>query len=111
MDLTLLHKYRAISDGLSIIEFDCNFDWYDGDHCPKFNLSLRILNCTMFELNVYNMHHSDELDDAMSDIQRQCWQNGAQTTSEDFDADDRAFIEKVSGIVANEGSKSRLTTN
>jgi hypothetical protein len=57
IELTLLHRYRDLSDGLSVVEFDFNFDWYKGDHCPKANLSLRLFNWTIFELNVYNRHH------------------------------------------------------
>lgn len=110
MELTLLHRYRDLADGLSVVEFDCNFDWYHGDHCPKFDLSLRLFNWTVFEFNIYNRHH---VEDEMSDIQRQCWSYAADWSKEDFEASDKAFIEliKNSGIVANEGSKPPLTTN
>lgn len=118
MELMLLHRYRDLSDGLSVAEFDCNFDWYHGDHCPKFDLSLRLFNWTIFEFNVYNRHHveddEDTVDINMSDIQKQCWSNyAAYWSKRDFEASDKAFIEliKNSGIVANEGSKPPSTTN
>ncbi len=60
IDLTLLHRYRDFADGLSVIEFDCNFDWYDGDHCPKADICLRLFNWTIFEFNVYNVNHADD---------------------------------------------------
>ena len=60
MELTLFHNYRSLSDGLSVVEFDCNFDWYHGDHCPKFDLSLRMFNWTIFEFNIYNRHHVED---------------------------------------------------
>ena len=117
MELMLLHRYRDLSDGLSVVEFDCNFDWYHGDHCPKFDLSLRLFNWTIFEFNVYNRHHveddEDTVDINMSDIQKQCWSNARYWAEQDFEASDKAFIEilKNSGIVANEGSKPQSTTN
>jgi hypothetical protein len=111
VELTLLHHYRDFSDGLSVVEFDCNFDWYDGDHCPKFDLSLRLFNWTIFEFNIYNRHHFVDIN--MSDIQKQCWSYTADWVEEDFEASDKAFIELVknSGIVANKGSKPLSTTN
>ena len=105
MELMLLHRYRSLSDGLSVVDFDCNFDWYHGDHCPKFDLSLRLFNWTIFEFNIYNRHHvvdEDEVGDVLLP-----W------SKEDFEASDKAFIEliKNSGIVANECSKAPPTTN
>lgn len=63
IELTLFERYRDLSDGLSVVEFDFNFDWYKGDHCPKADLSLRLFNWTIFELNVYNRHHIEEGDE------------------------------------------------
>jgi hypothetical protein len=65
IELTLLHRYRDLSDGLSVVEFNFNFDWYKGDHCPKADLSLRLFNWTIFELNVYNRHHVEDDEDEM----------------------------------------------
>jgi len=103
MELTILYRYRDLADGLSVIEFDCNFDWYHGDHCPKFNLSLRLFNWTIFEFNIYNRHHVvDEIGDVLLPWAKQ-----------DFEESDKAFIELVknSGIVANEGSKPQIASN
>jgi hypothetical protein len=59
-EFILFRNYRSLSDGISLIEFTCNLDWYDGDHCPKFDLSFRLFNWTIFEFNVYNVNHYED---------------------------------------------------
>jgi len=102
-ELTFFCNYRSLSDGLSLFEFKSDIDWYNGDHCPKADICLRLFNWTIFEFNVYNVHHAD----TMSDIQKQCWKNAAEWSEKDFKESDKAFIELVknSGIDANKGSK------
>lgn len=94
-ELTLLYKYRSLDDGLSLFEFKSDIDWYDGDHCPKADISLRLFNWTIFEFNIYNVNHADDSDDGISDIQRQCWKNAADWAKEDAAATGKAFIEQV----------------
>jgi hypothetical protein len=94
-EFTLFYKYRSLDDGLSLFEFKSDIDWYDGDHCPKADISLRLFNWTIFEFNVYNVHHAD----TMSDIQKQCWDNYHSTyTKKDFEESDKAFIEHLKQI-------------
>lgn len=59
-EFTLFYKYRSLDDGLSLFEFKSDIDWYDGDHCPKADICLRLFNWTIFEFNVYNVHHADD---------------------------------------------------
>lgn len=59
-ELSLFHQLRTFTDGISFFEFVVNFDKYIGDHTPRFNTMLVILNCTIFEFFIYNMYHLDE---------------------------------------------------
>lgn len=97
-EFSMFHKYRTLDDGLSLIELKCDIDWYDGDHCPKADISLRLFNWTIFEFNVYNVHHAED-DDQMSDIRKQCWKNAAEWSKEDFEKTDKAFLERVKQIL------------
>lgn len=58
-EFTALSQYQSINDGLSVIEFSCNFDWFIADHNPKFEVSLRMFNYTIFEFLIYNVNHVD----------------------------------------------------
>ena len=58
-ELTLFYKYREFKDGIDFVEFDTKYDRYMEDHNPKFELSLRILNCTIFDFGIYNVWHAD----------------------------------------------------
>jgi len=93
-EFTLFYKYRSLDDGLSLFEFKSDIDWYNGDHCPKADICLRLFNWTIFEFNVYNIHHAD----TMSGIQKQCWKNAAEWSKEDFEESDKAFIERLKQI-------------
>lgn len=59
-ELAMFCKYRSLDDGLSLFEFKSDIDWYDGDHCPKADISLRLFNWTIFEFNIYNVNHADD---------------------------------------------------
>jgi hypothetical protein len=56
-EITILHKLRAFSDGLSLLELRINWDRYLADHTPRFELHLVLLNITIVELNIYYLHH------------------------------------------------------
>lgn len=60
LDLTLIHKVRSLKDGLTLLEFVIGGDWYKGDHNPKIDIHLILLNVTMVELNIYNINHKDK---------------------------------------------------
>ena len=53
--------YQKFEDGVSLIEFKVSLDYYLGDHNPEFELSLRVLNCTIFEVTVYNTLHIEHM--------------------------------------------------
>jgi len=56
-DIVIFHKFRDISDGLSCIEFNVNFDWYKDDHNPHFSIFFALFNITIFEFTICNIHH------------------------------------------------------
>jgi hypothetical protein len=58
-EVVLLHPIRALSDGLTVWDCKLNADWYRGDHCPRFEFELIILNVMVVEMRVYNRHHVD----------------------------------------------------
>ncbi len=67
-EITLFHKLRAFSDGLSLLALRVNWDRYLADHTPRFELHLVLINYTIIELNVYYLHHrADILDSNQSD--------------------------------------------
>ena len=51
--LTLLHKVRDFSDGITFAEFEAALDLYEWEHNPKFYIRLMLLNYTIFETEVY----------------------------------------------------------
>lgn len=59
-ELSLFYKYRDFSDGLSIVEHIINWDRFLADHSPSFEWSLRLFNFTIFEFNIYYIHHRNE---------------------------------------------------
>ena len=59
-DFVVFHKVRGFKDGITFVEFIINTDWYKGDHNLKFKIHLIFLNTTIFELEVYNVNHTEE---------------------------------------------------
>lgn len=59
-ELTMFHKLRQFSDGISFFDWKCSLDWFKADHNPKFEFLLVILNFTIVEFNVYNRNHVEE---------------------------------------------------
>jgi len=57
IDLTFLYCSRCITDGLTALELQVNFDWFKGDHNPQFQISLTVLNMTLVDVRIYNVHH------------------------------------------------------
>jgi len=60
LEVVVLHPIRALSDGLTLWECKLNADWYRGDHCPRYEFELVILNVMILEVRVYNIHHEEE---------------------------------------------------
>jgi hypothetical protein len=56
-EISLFHKLRNFSDGISFFEFTSNLDLYKGEHNPKFRLMLVVMNFKIFEIEIYNVNH------------------------------------------------------
>ena len=56
-ELTLFNKIREYCDGMTFCEIRINWDRYEADHCPRFEFHIIILNLTLFEFNLYYLHH------------------------------------------------------
>jgi len=61
-EIALLHKLRNFSDGVTFLETKINWDRYIGDHTPRFEFHLVLLNHTVIEINVYYLHHRENED-------------------------------------------------
>ena len=60
LEIALLHPVRSLSDGLTVFQAVLNGDWYEGDHNPRSECSLEILNWMIFEIRIYNVNHKEE---------------------------------------------------
>ena len=60
LELNVLYLTRKYSDGITWFQFSVESDWYKGDHNPQFGIQLIVLNITLFEFRVYNIHHIEE---------------------------------------------------
>ncbi len=56
-EITIFHKLRKASDGIIFFEGKINWDRYKADHSPKLKIHLVIFNYTIFEVNIYYLHH------------------------------------------------------
>lgn len=65
-EIALFNKIRQFEDGLSIFEIIMNWDRYKGDHSPKFEFSVIILNVIIIEANISYPHHRDDEEDYSS---------------------------------------------
>lgn len=61
MDLSGLHFIRSFLDGITFLEPKINLDLYRGDHNPKLEISLIVLNFKIFEINIYNVNHVENM--------------------------------------------------
>ena len=59
LDLSCLHIIRELNDGLTYFEAKINYDKYIGDHNPSITIILIILNLKIFEINTYNVNHTN----------------------------------------------------
>jgi hypothetical protein len=58
-ELSALHLFRQFSDGITFFEFTINWDRYLGDHTPRFDIMLVVLNFKVIEFNIYYLWHRD----------------------------------------------------
>ena len=58
-ELTLFHKFREISDGISFFSITCNLDRFKGDHNPQFEFRIEIFNFYPIEFRVHNINHKE----------------------------------------------------
>jgi hypothetical protein len=63
VELSLLRKIRQFKDGISFFELITKLDLYRGDHNPRFEISLMVLNFMVFEFNLLNMNHVEDDDE------------------------------------------------
>ena len=66
MELDLFRMLRSFKDGLTAWQFEIDFSWYEGDHCPRFEVMWVILNLKIFEFGIYNVHHADDEDELLN---------------------------------------------
>lgn len=59
VELALFHKLRAFSDGLTVFEGKINWERFEADHSPRFEVHLIAFNFTLVELNLYYLHHRE----------------------------------------------------
>lgn len=61
LELYLLCRAARFHQALILVDWDCGFHYdRDEDHTPRFDLRLVLLNCTLVEFSVYNIHHVEE---------------------------------------------------
>ena len=60
LDILAFVPIRSPRDGLTVQEFVVNADWYRGDHNPKLTVRLVLLNITIIDIAIYNVHHIEE---------------------------------------------------
>jgi len=56
-EITVFHKLREFSDGVSFFDAKINWDRYLGDHSLRFEIHLVMFNYTIIEINIYYLHH------------------------------------------------------
>lgn len=57
VDFSCFHFIRKMKDGISFLDFKINLDLFKGDHNPKFEISLYVLNFKFFQFEIYNRNH------------------------------------------------------
>ena len=57
VELSIFKFLRKFKDGITFFEFKLNTDLYKDDHKPSLDFYLILINCMIFELNIYNIFH------------------------------------------------------
>jgi hypothetical protein len=60
LEIALFHHLRQFSDGLTLFNFNVNWDRYFSDHTPRFVCHVIALNFTLIEINIYYLHHNND---------------------------------------------------
>ena len=50
-EISLFHRYRFLSDGISFCEININWDRYLADHTPRFDLLIVIFNVALIDFS------------------------------------------------------------
>lgn len=61
LDLTLF-SFQGNTGSIQFFKLDIGYDYWKGDHNPKFSFNLELLNITIIDLMVYNMFHVEDDD-------------------------------------------------
>ena len=62
-ELVFFHWYRSFKDGITFVNIDINYDRFEGDHNPRAEFALRVLNLTIIEFNIYDTRHTEDRDE------------------------------------------------
>jgi hypothetical protein len=57
LDVSFFHVIRQFKDGITFFDLVCNLDLYKGDHNPKSQFMLVLLNFKVFEIEIYCIDH------------------------------------------------------
>ena len=60
IELDVFRMLRSFRDGLTAWQFEVDFSWYKGDHCPRFEVIWVLFNLKIFEFVICNIHHAEE---------------------------------------------------
>lgn len=58
IDFEKFYKVRDYKDG-AFSEVVLNCDFFKGDHNPQFRFAVTVLNWTIFDFQIYNIHHEE----------------------------------------------------
>jgi hypothetical protein len=61
-EISMFNKFREFKDGISFVEFDINFDKFEADHCPRFEVCFVCMNFIIVHFEIYNRYHVDHED-------------------------------------------------
>jgi hypothetical protein len=60
LDVSVLDRVRAFSDGVDFVELSSSLHLYPEDHHPRLEFRLGLFNVCLLGIEVYNVHHLDE---------------------------------------------------
>lgn len=56
-EFTFLNKVRSYSDGITFMNLKLDSDLYEGDHTPRIEFLLEVLNFQLVNIILYNKYH------------------------------------------------------
>lgn len=60
LDVSVLDRVRAFSDGIDFVELTSSLHLYPEDHHPRLEFRFGLCNWCLLGIEVYNVHHLDE---------------------------------------------------